>query len=78
LRDCCRIFYTSVALRNLDLVINPDWRWFLEGETNPWYPSARLFRQDRSRLWENVVARVQGAVHEFAHSPSPPSLSGPT
>jgi ADP-heptose:LPS heptosyltransferase len=60
------------------LAYHTDWRWFLEGETSPWYPSARLFRQDRSRSWENVVARLQGAVHEFAHSPSPPSLSGPT
>jgi Flp pilus assembly protein TadD len=45
-----------------------DWRWFLDGETSPWYPSARLFRQDRSRSWENVVARVGEAVHEFARS----------
>ena len=60
------------------LAYHTDWRWFLEGAASPWYPSARLFRQDRSRSWENVVARVQGAVHEFARSPSPPSLSGPT
>jgi Tfp pilus assembly protein PilF len=60
------------------LTYYPDWRWFLEGETSPWYPSARLFRQDRSRSWNNVVARVQGAVHEFARFPLPPSLSGPT
>ena len=50
------------------LAYYPDWRWFLEGETSPWYPSARLFRQDRSRSWENVVARVGEAVHEFARS----------
>jgi Flp pilus assembly protein TadD len=48
------------------LAYYPDWRWFLDGETSPWYPTARLFRQDRSRSWENVVARVRGAVHEFA------------
>jgi ADP-heptose:LPS heptosyltransferase len=60
------------------LAYHTDWRWFLEGEASPWYPSARLFRQDRSRSWENVVARVQSAVHEFARSPSPPSLTGPT
>ncbi len=54
-----------------------DWRWFLDGETSPWYPSARLFRQDRSRSWENVVARVGEAVHEFARSPSPSSRTGP-
>jgi Flp pilus assembly protein TadD len=56
----------------------PDWRWFLEGETSPWYPSARLFRQDRSRSWENVIARVREAVHEFVRSPLPSSPAGPT
>lgn len=60
------------------LAYYPDWRWFLEGETSPWYPSARLFRQERSRSWENVVARAGEAVHEFAGSPSSSSLSGPT
>jgi hypothetical protein len=50
------------------LTYYPDWRWFLEGETSPWYPSARLLRQDRSRSWENVVARVGEAVHEFSRS----------
>ena len=24
-----------------------DWRWMLEGETTPWYPTMRLFRQTR-------------------------------
>ena len=23
----------------------PDWRWTLNGDTTPWYPTARLFRQ---------------------------------
>ncbi len=60
------------------LTYYPDWRWFLDGDTSPWYPSARLFRQDRSRSWENVVAHVRDAVHEFVHSSSPSSRTGPT
>lgn len=40
----------------------PDWRWFLDRDDNPWYPSARLFRQDDSRTWDGVVTRVAAAL----------------
>ena len=40
----------------------PDWRWFLDRDDNPWYPSARLFRQDDSRTWDGVVARTAVAL----------------
>lgn len=40
----------------------PDWRWGLKGETTPWYPSARLFRQDESRRWDRVTGRVKEAL----------------
>ena len=43
----------------------PDWRWQLEGDTSPWYPTARLFRQDASRAWPDVVARVADALRKF-------------
>jgi hypothetical protein len=36
----------------------PDWRWFLDRDDSPWYPSARLFRQDKAGDWGGVVARV--------------------
>jgi tetratricopeptide (TPR) repeat protein len=39
-----------------------DWRWFLEGEDSPWYPSARLFRQRKAGRWEGVVERVVDAL----------------
>jgi Flp pilus assembly protein TadD len=44
------------------LAFVPDWRWFLDRDDNPWYPSARLFRQDNSRAWDGVVARVAAAL----------------
>ena len=28
-----------------------DWRWFLERESSPWYPSARLFTRTRETVW---------------------------
>lgn len=41
----------------------PDWRWLLHREDSPWYASARLFRQDGSRLWGPVIADAQAALH---------------
>lgn len=37
---------------------NPDWRWMLGREDNPWYPSARLFRQTRPGNWESVMEKI--------------------
>jgi tetratricopeptide (TPR) repeat protein len=37
----------------------PDWRWMLEREDTPWYPSARLYRQTAARTWPEVLARVR-------------------
>jgi hypothetical protein len=35
-----------------------DFRWLLERDDSPWYPTLRLFRQTRSRDWEEPLARV--------------------
>ena len=37
----------------------PDWRWMLDREDCPWYPTARLFRQPATRDWESVITCVQ-------------------
>jgi tetratricopeptide (TPR) repeat protein len=51
------------------LSANPDWRWMLEREDSPWYPSARLFRQRRLGDWDAVIERV---ASELACAISPP------
>ena len=44
------------------LPFTPDWRWLLDRNDSPWYPTARLFRQDETRSWEGVIARVREAL----------------
>jgi hypothetical protein len=43
----------------------PDWRWTLDGETTPWYPTARLFRQTSLDDWDSVIARVAAELARF-------------
>ena len=40
----------------------PDWRWLLEREDLPWYPTARLFRQTTVRRWDDIFARIVAAL----------------
>lgn len=40
----------------------PDWRWLLERDDSPWYPSARLFRQPRAGEWNEVFERVRSEL----------------
>jgi ADP-heptose:LPS heptosyltransferase len=40
------------------LPFNPDWRWLLDGDGSPWYPTGRLFRQKKNSDWTSVVAEV--------------------
>jgi Tfp pilus assembly protein PilF len=35
-----------------------DWRWLLDREDSPWYPTARLFRQTAPGDWSDVISRV--------------------
>jgi Flp pilus assembly protein TadD len=44
------------------LTFAPEWRWLLEREDSPWYPSMRLFRQSRRGDWEGVFARMAGEL----------------
>ncbi len=35
-----------------------DWRWLHAGETSPWYPTLRLYRQQQLGQWADVFAQV--------------------
>jgi tetratricopeptide (TPR) repeat protein len=43
-----------------------DWRWLLEREDSPWYPTLRLFRQPRHGDWDAVIGRVAAELQAFA------------
>ena len=42
-----------------------DWRWFLERSDSPWYPTMRLFCQQRKGGWTGVIATVKGALKKM-------------
>ena len=44
----------------------PDWRWLLEREDSPWYPTARLFRQPSRGDWSTVLQRVRAELQRRA------------
>ena len=44
------------------LAFCPDWRWMLDRDDSPWYPSLRLFRQTQPGDWDGVFERVQEAL----------------
>jgi tetratricopeptide (TPR) repeat protein len=46
------------------LPVAPDWRWGLEGESTPWYASARLFRQAADANWDKVIEKIKGELQK--------------
>jgi hypothetical protein len=47
---------------SLVLPYAPDWRWLLDRDDTPWYPSLRLFRQRRAYDWSGVVEAVADSL----------------
>jgi hypothetical protein len=44
----------------------PDWRWLIDREDSPWYPTLRLWRQRTRGDWDEVVRRVRAALQEIS------------
>jgi cytochrome c-type biogenesis protein CcmH/NrfG len=49
-----------------------DWRWSLQAETSPWYPSVRIFRQQAAGDWAGVAQRIAQALGRL-----PPEVARP-
>jgi ADP-heptose:LPS heptosyltransferase len=39
-----------------------DWRWLIDREDSPWYPTMKLFRQKTPGDWKGVIANVRDAL----------------
>jgi Flp pilus assembly protein TadD len=52
------------------LPANADWRWLLAREDSPWYPHARLIRQQPGEAWNAVLARVRADLDAMASNGS--------
>jgi hypothetical protein len=46
----------------------PDWRWQLDREDNPWYPTMRLFRPRHRAGWDEVFQRVAAELRKLVSS----------
>ena len=42
----------------------PEWRYGVEGDAMPWYPSVRLIRQEARGDWSDVFERVSGDLRQ--------------
>ena len=46
------------------------WRWFMDCDDSPWYPTMRLFRQPHYMDWEPVMAKVREQLPFLAQAHS--------
>lgn len=44
---------------------SPEWRYPRSGSTMAWYPTARLFHQQRAGIWEGVLEELRAALLTF-------------
>ncbi len=47
------------------LPFSPDWRWLLGRDNSPWYPTMRLYRQQESGDWLEVIQKVAIDLHSL-------------
>ena len=40
------------------IAFEPEWRWMLDRQESPWYPTMRLFRQKKRQDWDELFGRV--------------------
>jgi tetratricopeptide (TPR) repeat protein len=65
---CSAVIHLSGALGRPAWVMAPmvpEWRYGRDGESMIWYPSIRMFRQDKSRAWPKVIGNVKRALSKL-------------
>lgn len=53
------------------LPYTPDYRWLLDRDDSPWYPTARLFRQGETRDYASVLDRVRNELEALVSARRP-------
>ena len=48
---------------------SPDWRWLLDRDDSPWYPTMRLFRQSSTGDWDEPLGRLRHELEDVARRP---------
>ena len=61
------------------LPFTPDYRWLLDRDDSPWYPTARLFRQTETRDYAPVIDRIRTELQNLigAWRPTPEVAEAP-
>ena len=44
---------------------SPEWRYGFAGDSMPWYPAVRIFRQSEFGAWSPVILRVAEQLRKF-------------
>ncbi|HJU28326.1 MAG TPA: hypothetical protein VJ718_04105 [Candidatus Binataceae bacterium] len=52
-----------------------DWRWMVDRNDSPWYPTMRLFRQSAPGNWRRAIGELVELLERFRHRFEFPSLS---
>jgi hypothetical protein len=55
----------------------PEWRWLLEREDTPWYPTLHLVRQSQVGQWGGVFLRIAAALRNRASATPRKTLAHP-
>jgi ADP-heptose:LPS heptosyltransferase len=50
----------------IPLAFSPGWRWMLDRNDSPWYPTARLFRQPTIGDWDSVVRQLRHELQSLS------------
>ena len=51
----------------LVIPFSADWRWFLDRDDCPWYPTMRLFRQTKLDDWPELFARIAAELSSIVN-----------
>ena len=49
------------------LAASPDWRWGQDQDSSYWYPSMKLFRQEKLGEWSSVFDTAETALEKLVN-----------